>query len=163
MISLEKWMILTTLPKLHNNVGELGKIIVATGFEWLPKVQKFAQSGHTGCHVVWAKLSQAKGLPLLYSHGLQYCTSQFLSGEMSVQSCPVCCCKMSCLRQTCVVYQIVPFSTECCRKSSVKAEANCPFFVRISHPSNRFKNHFLLRFKKERDGRRGQVSQPERV
>ena len=26
----------------------LGKIIVATGFEWLPKVQKIAQSGHTG-------------------------------------------------------------------------------------------------------------------
>ena len=24
------------------------KIIVATGFEWLPKVQKIAQSGHTG-------------------------------------------------------------------------------------------------------------------
>ena len=30
------------------NVGDLGKIFVATGFEWLPKVQKFAQSGHTG-------------------------------------------------------------------------------------------------------------------
>ena len=27
--------------------GDLGKIIVATGFEWLPKVQKIAQSGHT--------------------------------------------------------------------------------------------------------------------
>ena len=40
MISLEKWMILTTLQKLPNNVGNLGKIIVATGFEWLPKVQK---------------------------------------------------------------------------------------------------------------------------
>ena len=32
-----------------NNVDNLGKIIVATGFEWLPKVQKIAQSGHTGC------------------------------------------------------------------------------------------------------------------
>ena len=40
-------MILTTLQKLPNNVGNLGKIIVATGFEWLPKVQKIAQSGHT--------------------------------------------------------------------------------------------------------------------
>ena len=40
MISLEKWMILTPLQKLPNNVGDLGKIIVATGFEWLPKVQK---------------------------------------------------------------------------------------------------------------------------
>ena len=36
------------LKKLPNNVGILGKIIVATGFEWLPKVQKIAQSGHTG-------------------------------------------------------------------------------------------------------------------
>ena len=47
MISLEKWMILTPLQKLPNNVGDLGKIIVATGFEWLPKVQKIARSGHT--------------------------------------------------------------------------------------------------------------------
>ena len=41
-------MILAPLRKLANNVGNLGKIIVATGFEWLPKVQKIAQSGHTG-------------------------------------------------------------------------------------------------------------------
>ena len=47
MISLEKWMILAPLQKLPNNVGNLGKIIVATGFELLPKVQKIAQSGHT--------------------------------------------------------------------------------------------------------------------
>ena len=33
-------MILTPLQKLPNNVGNLGKIIIATGFEWLPKVQK---------------------------------------------------------------------------------------------------------------------------
>ena len=25
---------------------DLGKIIVATGFEWFPKLQKIAQSGH---------------------------------------------------------------------------------------------------------------------
>ena len=30
-------------------MGNLVKIIVATGFELLPKVQKIAQSGHTGC------------------------------------------------------------------------------------------------------------------
>ena len=48
MISLEKWMKLTRLQKLPNNVGNLGKMIVATGFELLPKVQKIAQSGHTG-------------------------------------------------------------------------------------------------------------------
>ena len=47
MISLEKWMILTPLQKLLYNVGDLGKIIVATSFEWLPKVQKITQSGHT--------------------------------------------------------------------------------------------------------------------
>ena len=33
-------MILTPFQKLPNNVGNLDKIIVATGFEWLPKVQK---------------------------------------------------------------------------------------------------------------------------
>ena len=41
-------MILTPLQKLPNNVGDLGEMIVATSFEWLPKVQKIAQSGHTG-------------------------------------------------------------------------------------------------------------------
>jgi len=40
-------MMLTPVQKLPNNVGNLGKIIVATGFEWLSKVQKIAQSGHT--------------------------------------------------------------------------------------------------------------------
>ena len=39
---------LAPLRKFTNNVGNLGKIIVATGFEWLPKVQKIVQSGHTG-------------------------------------------------------------------------------------------------------------------
>ena len=39
MISLEKWMILTPLQKLSKNVGILGKLIVAKGFEWFPKVQ----------------------------------------------------------------------------------------------------------------------------
>ena len=36
-----------TLQKLTKNVGDLGKIIVVKCFEWLPKVQKIAQSGHT--------------------------------------------------------------------------------------------------------------------
>ena len=40
-------MIFTILQKYPNNVGDLGKIIFATSFEWLPKVQKIAQSGHT--------------------------------------------------------------------------------------------------------------------
>ena len=38
MIPLETWKILT-LYKNCLNVGDLGKIIVATGFEKLPKVQ----------------------------------------------------------------------------------------------------------------------------
>ena len=38
IISLEKWKFLTPL-KLPKNVCHLGKIIVATGFEKLPKVQ----------------------------------------------------------------------------------------------------------------------------
>ena len=41
-------MILTPIQTLTNNEGDLGKIIVATCFEWFPKVQKIAQSGHTG-------------------------------------------------------------------------------------------------------------------
>ena len=43
-------MIVSTLKKLHNNVGNLGETIVATSFELLPKVQKIAQSGHTDSH-----------------------------------------------------------------------------------------------------------------
>ena len=46
MISLAKWKISTSLQKLPRNVGDLGNIIVATGFEKLPKVQSIAQSGH---------------------------------------------------------------------------------------------------------------------
>ena len=42
-------MILTPLQKLPKNVGDLVKIIVAKGFEWLTKVQKIAKSGHTDC------------------------------------------------------------------------------------------------------------------
>ena len=36
--SLEKLKILTPLQKLPKNVWDLGKLIVATGFEKLPKV-----------------------------------------------------------------------------------------------------------------------------
>ena len=39
MISLEKWLILTPLQKVPKNVGDLGKLIVANGFQKLPKVQ----------------------------------------------------------------------------------------------------------------------------
>ena len=39
MISLEKYMPLTPLQKLPKNEEDLGKLIVAKGFEKLPKVQ----------------------------------------------------------------------------------------------------------------------------
>ena len=39
MILLEKRYILTSLQKLLKNVGDLGKLIVAKGFEKLPKFQ----------------------------------------------------------------------------------------------------------------------------
>ena len=39
MILLEKLKILTPLQKLPKNVGDLGKLIVAKGFEKFPKVQ----------------------------------------------------------------------------------------------------------------------------
>ena len=41
-------MILAPLQKMPKNVGDLGKLIVAKGFKKLPKVQKIANSGHTG-------------------------------------------------------------------------------------------------------------------
>ena len=39
MISKEKLKIFTPLQKLPKNVGDLGKLIVAKGFEKLPKAQ----------------------------------------------------------------------------------------------------------------------------
>ena len=38
MISLEKWKFLKPLQTLFKNVADLDNIIVATGFEKLPKV-----------------------------------------------------------------------------------------------------------------------------
>ena len=40
LFSLEKLKIFTPLQKLPQNVGDFGQIIIATGFEKLPKVQK---------------------------------------------------------------------------------------------------------------------------
>ena len=66
MISLEKWMIFAPLQKLPNNTCNLGKIIVATGFEWFPKVHNITQSGHT----VWL-------VQLFYIKGLQFKSNYF--------------------------------------------------------------------------------------
>ena len=41
-------MILAPLQKLPKNVRDLGKFIVSKDFKKLPKVQKIANSGHTG-------------------------------------------------------------------------------------------------------------------
>ena len=38
MIALKKLKFLTLLKKLPNNVGDLGKLIVAKGIEKLPKI-----------------------------------------------------------------------------------------------------------------------------
>ena len=54
MISQENWIILTPLHKLPKNVRDLGILIVAKGFKNLPKVQKIAQSGHTGQLAEWS-------------------------------------------------------------------------------------------------------------
>ena len=63
--SLEKLIILKPLQKLPNNVGDLCKIIVATGFEWLPKVQKIANSGHTAQNAA-NQCSEMSVIPLSY-------------------------------------------------------------------------------------------------
>ena len=39
---------MTPKQKLPKNVRDLGKLFVAKGFKNVPKVQKIAQSGHTG-------------------------------------------------------------------------------------------------------------------
>ena len=41
-------MLLTPFQKLPNNVGDVGKIMVAIGIEWFRKERKIAKSGHTG-------------------------------------------------------------------------------------------------------------------
>ena len=53
MILLATWKISTTLQNLPENKGNLGKLIIATGFEKLPKVQKITRSGHTGSGCIW--------------------------------------------------------------------------------------------------------------
>ena len=50
LISIDKWFF-GTFTKLPKNVGDLGKIIVAKGFEWLPKGKKCP---------IWSHWSQDK-------------------------------------------------------------------------------------------------------
>ena len=53
------------LQKLPKNEGDLDKLIVAKGFKKLPKVQKIAQSGHTGGKVKEAGLVHIKKICLV--------------------------------------------------------------------------------------------------
>ena len=55
MISLKKLKILTPLQKLPKNVRDLGKLIVAKDLKKWPKMQKIAQSGHTGSTPTFVK------------------------------------------------------------------------------------------------------------
>ena len=55
---------MTPLQKLPKNEGDLGKLIVSTDFKKLPKVQKIAQSGHTGGKVKEAGLVHIKKICL---------------------------------------------------------------------------------------------------
>ena len=55
LISLEKLKIFIPVQKLPKNVGSLVKLIVAKGFEKLPKVNQIAQSDHTATYVPLVK------------------------------------------------------------------------------------------------------------
>ena len=74
MISSEKWMILAPLQKLPKNVESLGKLIVAKGFKKLPKVQKIANSGHTGwkCIVEFLRIHKIGFSAFLYLNDLLF-------------------------------------------------------------------------------------------
>ena len=87
-------MILTPLQKLPKNVGDLVKIIVAKGFEWLTKVQKIAKSGHTtACAPLLLPLKMFSSrpsknvCPLIWMQLLVKCNAL-----ISVQMCCRCCC-----------------------------------------------------------------------
>ena len=80
MISLEKLKILAPLQKLLKNVGDLGKIIVANGFENLPKVQLIAQSGHSEHNALIQPNLRAKAFVLNVS-------PQFVSINQTLNDC----------------------------------------------------------------------------
>ena len=59
-----------TFTKLHKNIDDYAKIIVASGFEKLPKVQSSAQSGHTA----------------VVARGLSVCLNKRLWGRVSIDT-----------------------------------------------------------------------------
>ena len=70
MNSLEKGMILTPIQKLSKNVRDLGKLIVAKGFEKLHKVQLIDQSSHT-VHIT----QRTSNNPLTFHHNVTVATA----------------------------------------------------------------------------------------
>ena len=78
MVSLEKRKFLTPLQKLLKNVGELGKLIVAKGFEKLPKIQKIAKSGHTAQRVLDASPSSSTLSAGIFNDKMTYTTPKLL-------------------------------------------------------------------------------------
>ena len=64
-ISLEKLKIVSPLQKLLKNVGDLGKIIVAKGFEKLPNLVTLL-AAHIKPEVISAKRSIEAFLPELF-------------------------------------------------------------------------------------------------
>ena len=71
-------MTLAPLQKLLNNVGNEGKIIVATGFEKLPKVLKIAKSGHTDSHVFMLPIIMLLRMP--DASKLNSCIRRYVNG-----------------------------------------------------------------------------------
>ena len=84
MISLEKWKILIPLQKLPKNVGDLGKLIVATSLEKLSKVQLIVQFGHTGIKQVTNCKQKIDKMNLYRQTDINF--SKF---EIHSNSCPV--------------------------------------------------------------------------
>ena len=78
-------MILTPLRKLPNN---LGKIIVATGFECLPKVQTITQSGHTADYRGLTLLKKAEqDIGAYFLAALQRCRLRRPASSLSFRPC----------------------------------------------------------------------------
>ena len=89
MNSLEKWRILTPFQKLPNNVGDLGKIIVAPSFECLPKEQKIAKSGHTVHEHWWPITANRVGVRILNNCFLQHFDLTIRTTALSSDSIPL--------------------------------------------------------------------------
>ena len=60
---------------MPENVGDLNKLIVATGFEWFPKVQKIATSGHTDGKCQWPPVCIVRIQHICYLEIIQKFTS----------------------------------------------------------------------------------------